>query len=223
MRSVFLVLLLAVGCGGNQADDLTVFSASSLTDVAPLLLAQANQTGTLVFGGSNHLAAQIADGAPADVLLTADLSLLDLDTATYQTVTFAQNHLVLAVPAGNPAHLTGPQDLVRHELAIAICAQEVPCGQATMNLGYPMAADTLEPSVRSVVSRLVLGEVDLGVVYATDVQAEAKIETLWPTEPACPCVTYHAVAFTQQGVVFVNALGQENAQTLLASYGFTQP
>jgi molybdate transport system substrate-binding protein len=223
MRNIFLLFLLVAGCGSNQSDALTVFSASSLTDVAPALLAQSDQAGTLVFGGSNHLAVQIADGAPADVLLTADLSLLSLDAETHHALAFAQNHLVLAVPIGNPSHLTGPKDLARPELAIAICAKEVPCGKATLDLNYPIAVDTYETSVRSVATKLAMGEVDLGVVYATDTQAQPSIETLWPLEATCPCVTYHAIALTEQGVPFVKSLGKEKAQALLASYGFSQP
>ena len=76
---------------------------------------------------------------------------------------------------GSEKNISGTMDLSRTDLSIAVCAQEVPCGKAAESLGVSIAADTYEPSVRAVMSRLTLGEVDLGVVYATDVISEPKL------------------------------------------------
>jgi molybdate transport system substrate-binding protein len=217
--------LLVAGCGTSEGDerDLTVFAASSLTDVLPELNdayeAQTGSAVTLVFGGSNHLAAQLRDGAPADAFLTADLDLFPDGTTGLR---FASNRLVLAVPAGNPAGISGPDALADERLRVAVCAVEVPCGRATRALGIPLAPDTEETSVRAVLSRVSLGEADVGVVYATDAASEPGVEVVWPDAPSCPCVEYHAVPLTPAGDRFVAFLASETAVGILRNNGFSE-
>ena len=216
------LLLPAMACSdGPGGDDLTVFAASSLTDVLPeLVSAYEVETGTgasLVFGGSNHLAAQVRDGAPADAFLTADMELLPHGTTG---IRFASNHLVLAVPAGNPAGITGPEALADERLRVAVCAAEVPCGRATRSLGLALAPDTEEPSVRAVLSRLSLGEADVGVVYATDVRVANGIEGVSGSDLPFAGVEYRAAAFTQAGRRFADFLGSDAAIEILIRHGF---
>ncbi|MBC8365006.1 MAG: molybdate ABC transporter substrate-binding protein [Actinobacteria bacterium] len=218
-------LTLITGCGG--APDLTVLAASSLTDVLPeLTRAYESETGqgvSLVFGGSNHLAAQLHDGAPADVFLTADTELVPEGV---NGVRIAANHLVLAVPSGNPGGVFGPEALVDAELRVAVCAAEVPCGAATLTLGLTLgltlAPDTEEPSVRAVASRLALGEADVGVVYATDVLAVDGIEPVAGVDLASAGVEYLAVALTPTGAPFVAFLASNPALATLRNHGFSE-
>ena len=221
--SALLTSLLA--CSGSDTDNLTVFAASSLTDVLPdLAEAFEEQTGTTitaVFGGSNHLAAQLRDGAPADTFLTADARFLGTKGLTGQSISFATNHLVVAVPSGNPAGLASVADLARSELRVVVCAESVPCGAATSHMRIRIEADSREPSVRAVLSRLSLGEADVGIVYASDVLAVPQVEEAWPQPRACPCIAYVGVAITDSATPFIKFMGSSAAAEILSAHGFS--
>jgi len=179
-----------------------------------------------VLGGSNHLAAQLRDGAPADAFLTADVDLLDgllSDPAPADLVRgFAYNHMVVAMPSDGPGW--NPGDLHNRDLVLVVCARGVPCGDATWARFGDLPVDSLEPSARAVVTRLDLGEADLGIVYATDVAARPGLVQAWPHDPACPCVAYAAAALTDRGRSFLAFLDTPAARDVLAGYGFvTEP
>ena len=223
------VALLAGNCSSGDDDErLTVFVASSLADVLGDLGDAWKSSGGSelleVVGGSNHLAAQLRDGAPADVFLTADAALLDglsPDRAPIAVLNrLATNHLVVAVPAGDPAGIRSPADLQRTDAILVACASGVPCGDATIARYGDLPIDSYEPSVRAVVARLTLGEADLGIVYATDVAAEPRITAAWNEPPACPCITYAAAAMTDRGSEFLEFLETTTAQGVLAAHGF---
>jgi molybdate transport system substrate-binding protein len=162
---------------------LTVFAAASLTETFDRLVEEFEQRHPSVevvinYGGSAALAQQIVAGAPADVFAAANdatmQTVVDAEVAR-APVTFATNSLQLVVPAGNPAAVTGLDDLARDELAVALCDPVVPCGAATQTLlaaqrvvGSP---DTLEEDVKAVLTKVLLGEADAGLVYLTDVRA----------------------------------------------------
>jgi molybdate transport system substrate-binding protein len=168
----------------SLAGTLVVQAASSLTGsmdevAADFEAAHPGIAVTVSYGGSSTLAQQIVQGAPADVFASAS-------TATMQTVVdagetaadprvFARNALEIAVPPGNPGHVTGLADFADATRTLALCAPEVPCGaaaaQAFATAGVTPRPDSLEQDVRAALTRVELGEVDAAVVYATDVQA----------------------------------------------------
>ena len=226
LLAIALTVALTGGCGSND-EQLTVFAASSLAEVLPDLAGAYRQAGgpevVEVVGGSNHLAAQLRDGAPADAFVTADAALLAGLAILGPPIPVGDNHMVVAVPADNPGGVTGPDDLRRDDLRLAVCATGVPCGDATAARFGDLPADTEEPSVRAVLSRLVLGEADLGVVYATDLAAEMKVVAPWTQESVCPCVVYTAVALSDRGVDFVEFLASQTAQAILTNHGFSTP
>jgi len=162
---------------------VTVFAASSLTDVFDTLAAQFENahpgvTVVINYGGSSGLASQLVAGAPADVFAAASQTTMTtvvdagLIAATAPAV-FASNTLEIAVPAGNPAKVTSLRDFAATPLRIALCAPEVPCGaiatKAFAAAGITPAPDTLEQDVKSVLTKVALGEVDAGLVYRTDI------------------------------------------------------
>ena len=226
LLAMALTVASTSGCGSDD-ERLTVFAASSLADVLPDLAGAHRQAGgpdvVEVLGGSNHLAAQLRDGAPADAFVTADAALLAGLTTVGPPIPVASNYMVVAVPADNPGGVTGPPDLTRDDLRLAVCAAGVPCGDATAARFGDLPADTEEPSVRAVLSRLVLGEADLGVVYATDLAAKVKVIAPWTQESVCPCVVYAVVALSDRGVGFVEFLASPAAQAILADHGFSTP
>jgi molybdate transport system substrate-binding protein len=187
---VVLVALVLTACGtssGEQAPPartLTVSAAASLTDVYAQLAPQFEQAnpGTAVrfnVGGSDTLAQQIVQGAPADVLATA--STRTMQTAQQagrieaQPVTYATNRLQIAVRPGNPKGISGLASLVGPQVTESVCAPAVPCGAAT-EAAERAAGVTLDPvseeqDVRSVLQRVQTRSVDAGLVYVTDVRA----------------------------------------------------
>jgi molybdate transport system substrate-binding protein len=162
---------------------LTVSAASSLTDVFTQLGNQfmAANPGLKIafnFGSSSDLAEQIVQGAPVDVFASASDStmqtVVDAGDASNPT-TFASNWLEIATPPSNPAHVRSLADLAMSSVSVAICTPDAPCGAATRTLfdnnHLTVTPVTLEPDVRSVLTKVTSDEVDAGVVYITDVQA----------------------------------------------------
>lgn len=187
--TAFLVVPLAA-CGddsGNAGDGdttLTVFAAASLTKTFEELerTFEAEHDGVdvrLSFGGSSDLVAQITDGAEADVFASADTKnmdrLVDADLAAGDPAEFATNTLVIAVPSGNPAGIEDLTDFGDEDLDIVVCAPEVPCGNASLEVaeaaGVTLAPDSEEQSVTDVLGKVESGEADAGLVYVTDVTA----------------------------------------------------
>lgn len=177
--------------GGTDTQAVTVLAAASLTDVfADLDEVTPALKGTFSFGSSTTLAEQAAQGAPGDVLATADQTAMDLavekKAVTATPVTFASNRLVLVVPATNPADISSLADLAGTQWVR--CADDVPCGRlATKVLGTPENARalgaatpvSLEPDVRGVLAKVTSGEADAGLVYATDAtEAGASVKVI---------------------------------------------
>ncbi|MCV2393857.1 molybdate ABC transporter substrate-binding protein [Actinotalea sp. M2MS4P-6] len=163
----------------EDGGELTVLAAASLTDVFAEIgdafeAANPGVTVSFSFAGSAVLAQQVIAGAPADVLATASTATMDTAAAmTGPPEVFTTNTLEIAVPAGNPGGVTGLADLADPGLTVALCAEEVPCGAAAAAVlagaGVTAAPDTYEQDVRAVLTKVILGEVDAGLVYRTDV------------------------------------------------------
>ncbi|HWF74052.1 MAG TPA: molybdate ABC transporter substrate-binding protein [Solirubrobacteraceae bacterium] len=156
----------------------TVLAAASLTKVFPLIDSKARFT----FGGSGALAAEIEQGAPADVYAAAsptDPAMLYAKGLIAKPVPFATNTLVLIVPKNNPAHIASVNDITKKGVKIVICNATVPCGDyartAFANLGITSAAMknvvSQATDVTQVVADVASGAADAGFVYITDADA----------------------------------------------------
>ncbi len=176
----------ALGCGGSAREEVTVFAASSLVDVfeeiAVAYESQHPDVDVVVSpGGSSSLAAQIENGAPADVFAAADVRsmerVLGAVAVAEQPQVFAVNRLAIAVEAGNPLGIAGLGDLVDDRLVVVLAAAEVPAGgyanEILTRAGVDVQVDSSEQSVRAVATKIALGEADVGLVYRTDVLASA--------------------------------------------------
>ena len=178
---VALVVVPAGGAASAARPQLTVYAAASLTNVFPAIDSYEKYS----FGGSNALAAQITQGAPADVFASANMS---LPTGLFQSrlcskpVVFTRNKLVIVVPKSNPAHIRNAYDLTRSGVKIDIAAKGVPVGGYTlqvlqnMNLTSAVMKNVVsqETDVREVLAKVALGEADAGFVYSTDARTVAK-------------------------------------------------
>jgi molybdate transport system substrate-binding protein len=199
--------LALAGCGGASGDgeSAVVFSAASLAAVA----AAVDPGATVVAGGSNDLAAQIRDGARADVFLSASAApLRELRSAglVRAPVPIASNRLVVVVPRANPAEIMTLADLTRPGTKLVLGAAGVPVGDyAREALTAAGAGDalanvvSLEDDVKGVVGKVVLGEADAGVVYATDVRAAGdRVAVVAVPAAVQPEIRYFAAA-TESG------------------------
>lgn len=188
-------LLLLAGCASPRpapvdsgSDTVTgavvVFAAASLTEAFTALgddfeAEHPDASITFNFGSSAALAQQIAAGAPADVFAAANQAAMAVVSEAGQMdgepAVLARNSLRIAVPAGNPAGVTGLADFARRDLTVALCAPEVPCGVLSARVfeaaGITPAPDTLEQDVKAALVKVERDEVDCALVYRTDVAA----------------------------------------------------
>ncbi len=221
---------------------ITVFAASSLTEsfgtIADAFMAEHPAVDVVLsFAGSSGSAAQIVAGAPADVFASAsDATMLTVTQPGFaegEAVTFATNTLEIAVPPGNPGAVTGLRDLTDPDRAIAICAVEVPCGEAAQAVfeaaGLVASPDTLEQDVRAVLTKVELGEVDAGLVYRTDVLAAgADVEGIEFSEAAAAVGAYQIVPLSESNnsataSAFVAYVLSPAGQSVLMDAGFDAP
>ncbi len=193
------VAALLAGCGGGDDAGPVVFAASSLRDIAPAI----DPDATVVLGGSNDLAAQIRDGADADVFLSASaapLEQLRAEGLVRTPVAFASNRLVVVVPADNPSGTTALVDLTRAGIKLVLGAEGVPVGdyarEALTAAGLEEALAqvvSLEDDVKGVLGKVALGEADAGIVYATDVEAAGDDVRSFPVPARFqPKIAYYA-------------------------------
>lgn len=183
-----------------EARELVVFAAASLTDAFGEIgtLFESQHPGTTVtfnFAGSNQLAQQIGQGAPADLFASANKTQMDVAVDSTRIVTgtqqtFVRNRLVVITPADNPGGISSLQDLTTPGLKIVFAAEAVPVGQYSIQFLDNAAADSAftpdykagvlanvvsyEENVRAVLSKVQLGEADVGIVYSSDVSPESR-------------------------------------------------
>ena len=220
----------------DDARELNVFAAASLTEAFTRLGGQytAAHPGvkvTLDFAGSNDLVTQLRQGAPADVLATADTTNMDKAAGlTGQPLAFAANKLVIAVEPGDPKHITGLADLARKDLKVVLAAPEVPAGKYAAEIltgaGATVQPVSLEVSVKGVVTKVSLGEADAGIVYVTDIDAaQGKVEGVAIPDDQNVIATYPIATLDEatsqdDAQAFVDLVLSAQGQKVLAEYGF---
>lgn len=229
---VAVVLPGATGAGGN----FTVYAAGSLTQVFPQISAHPRYS----FAGSDQLALQIRQGAPADVYASASpkyTQLLYQDGLVDKPVTFARNRLIVIVPKSNPADIHSVYDLRRNGVKVVIGDQGVPIGSYTRQL-----LDTLgikdavlhnvvsqETDVKGIVSKVALGEADAGFVYRTDAKpVSARVEKIFLPTWAQPPIRYQiaivkSTARQVEARSFIRKVLSKRGRLLLRRAGFGLP
>jgi len=268
LRLSFAMSLIVLGCtpvaapaqnasaaepATTAATTLNVFAAASLTDAfgeigENFAAAHAGAEVVFNFAGSNQLATQITEGAPADVFASANRAQMNVVIESGRIITgtprtFVRNRLVVVTPSDNPAGLTGLQDLATPGLKLIFAAKEVPVGQYSLDFLDKAEADgslgtgykdavianlvSYEENVRAVLTKVTLGEADAGVVYTSDVAANAEGEViqLEIPDPLNTVASYPIavlsdspnLALAQQFMDYVLA---PEGQQVLVKYGF---
>jgi len=210
---------------------LTVYAAASLTHAFPKI-APARYS----FGGSNALAAQIKQGAPADVFASANMTLpqqLHDARLCSKPVVFTRNTLVLIVPRANPASIQSVYDLRKHGVKLVIAAPGVPVGRYTLQVlrnlnlsGVLSNVVSRETDVREVLAKVALGEADAGFVYSTDARTvPGKVRVLKVPAWAQPKVRYGICVVSSSGnkpaaAAFIKKVLGKAGQRILLKNGF---
>ena len=228
---------LALGATGTAAAQSppTVFAAASLTETFPKI----DRSARFNFAGSNALAFQIRQGAPADVFASASPNFTqELYRAglVERPRTFVFNRLVLIVPRSNPANIRRVYDLRRSGIKLVVAGERVPVGAYTRtvlrNLGLSSAMRNVvsqEPDVKGVVGKVATGEADAGFVYLTDARAAAsQVRQVAIPTFAQPKVRYEiAVVRASRNKAaaraFVNRTLAAPGRRILAGAGFRLP
>ncbi len=234
---VILCLPAAALAGRNDRassrTELTVFAASSLTDVFPKIAPGERYS----FAGSNTLAAQIRQGAPADVFASANTKLpvaLHAAGLCSRPVVFTRNALVVVVPKRNPAGIHSVFDLARRGVKLDVAAPGVPVGDytlqvlATLHLAKKVLANVVsrETNVREVLAKVALGEADAGFVYSTDARTVlGRVGAIKLPSRARPGIRYGMCVVTASthradGRAFVRRVLGKAGQARLVAAGF---
>ncbi|GAB78397.1 molybdate transport system substrate-binding protein [Austwickia chelonae] len=216
---------------------VTVFAAASLKGAfTEIAREHPDLKVTFNYDGSNSLVDQLAGGARADVLATADTK--NMDKAQEKKVTagdpkvFAGNILVLITPKDDPGQITG-LDASLTGKKLVTCAAGVPCGNATRtlaeNLGLTLQPVSEETKVTDVRGKVESGEADAGIVYATDAKASGdKVRTI-AVPGSDKVVNRYPITLVKDadhegtGKAFIAAVLSDKGRQILARHGFTTP
>ncbi len=225
--------------------ELVIAAAASLTDVTAEIktLYEAENPGvtlTFTYGASGALQTQIEEGAPVDVFISAaqkqmdalaDESLIVPETR----VNLLENKVVLIVPAGSESAITSFDDLALDTVTTVAMGDpaSVPAGQyAEEVLTSLNIKDTVEAKanfgtdVRQVLTWVENGEVDCGIVYATDAATTDKVTIICeaPAESVkaiiYPAAVLAASTYPDESAAFIAFLSSDECAALFAEYGF---
>jgi molybdate transport system substrate-binding protein len=261
--TLFVVLLLIVsGCGTGSSGStatatpspvtLKVFAAASLKGAFTKMGTQftalhSNVAFSFNFAGSDALAAQINQGAPADVFASANNKQMSvavtggqIDSTSIQV--FAHNRLVVVIPTSNPGNIHTLQDLAKPGVKVVLAASTVPAGQYAVQFLTQASADpsfgssykanvlknvkSYQTDVTSVLTQVALGQADAGIVYTTDAATQPTTLTtiaipdtlnVIATYPIAPVKSSKAASTAQQFIAYVVS---SDGQSVMASFGF---
>lgn len=238
MRAIQRIWVLACFiCAATSAQaELTVFAAASLRGALDEVHQTYEKPVVASYASSAALARQIAQGAPADVFISANTQWMDYlsdqdDVQSETVVTLLGNQLVLVSHAENSTFQLNdlPAALENTKLAMGF-VNAVPAGiyskQALSTLGLwsdvqPHVVQT--DNVRAALALVALAEVDFALVYATDALAEPTVKVLAhiPNETH-DAIRYPAaqVSSDAEAAAYLTYLQSPEAQTIFARHGF---
>lgn len=227
-------------CGSSTAADkpvrasggqsITVFAAASLkkaftAEGKAFEAAHPGDTVRFSFAGSQALVAQLQQGAPADVLATADLATITSVRSKLASdpQVLAHNQLALLVAKGNPGKVTTLADLAKPGVKVVLAGPTVPAGKAANKAlaaaGVTVKPVSLEDAVTGVVSKVRLGEADAGIAYVSDLNGSDVQGTPLPNTTTTLGVA-PVTGGKSEGATFVQFLLSAPGQAILTAARF---
>jgi molybdate transport system substrate-binding protein len=251
--ALFAVLVLTMSAGFAQPPkELTVFTAASLTgafgEIGQMF---ENETGINVafnFDGSQALRTQLEHGAYADVFASANMRQMNAvkDEGLMNNssiIIFTRNKLSIIVPKDNPAKIMNLSDLAMPGIKIIMGTKDVPVGDYALQIIDKLGNDSAygpdyetkvlanvvsqETNVNYVVTKVALGEVDVGFAYVSDITEDlaSKVDRIAiPDE-------YNIIAEYPMGILleskypaesqeFMNLVMSDKGKAVMEKYGF---
>jgi molybdate transport system substrate-binding protein len=246
-RWLLALVLLGSPAAASNKPPATVFAAASLSDVFQEAARQVTKRSGFEyrfhFAGSQQLAAQLEEGAPADLFASADDRWMgyasEHNLIDGSAKSFARNRLVVITPVSNPGRVDKLEDLARSGVKVLIATEAVPAGRYARQVlarlsngsdyGRRVLANVVsqEDNVKSIVTKVQIGEADAGFVYVTDVSSamRGRVRAISIPESTNVIADYPiAVPRDAQNLeaakAFIDYLLSTDGQALLARYGF---
>ena len=251
--ALIAALALASSAGlGQEPEELTVFTAASLTgafgEIGQLYENETGMSMAFNFDGSQALRTQIENGAYADIFASANKkqmnALRDRGLINNSSmVVFTKNRISLIIPRENPAEVSNLSDLARPGLKIVMGTKDVPVGDYALQIIDTLGNDSAygsdykaavlanvisqETNVNYVVTKVALGEADVGFAYVSDITEDMadkvnKIDI--PDEfnviAEYPMAIMQESKYPAQSQEFVNLVRSERGKAVLERYGF---
>lgn len=241
--------------GNPGTKSLTIFAAASLAEAMSEIGEEfeALYPGIEVavnFAGSQQLAQQLSQGALADVYASADKEQMENviqvgRVNAESTQVFTHNRLAVVIPADNPGNVREFKDLAKPGLHLLLADEAVPVGRYSQEmldraseqagLGEEFKERVLknvvsyEENVRAVLTKIVLGEADAGIVYKSDFFGadQGEIKMIQIPEALNITASYYVAPLSDSmnfdySSDFVHFLLSPNAQEILEGFGFSQ-
>ena len=256
-KHVFVALIAALALASSaglavEPKELTVFTAASLTgafgEIGQLYKNETNIEVAFNFDGSQALRTQIDNGAYADVFASANKKQMDAVKNgglmnNSSIVIFTKNKLALIVPKDNPADIGNLSDLAKPGLKIVMGTKDVPVGDYALQIISRLGNDSAygpdyetkvlanvisqETNVNYVVTKVALGEADVGFAYVSDITEDlaSKVDKIdIPDE-------YNVLAEYLMGILlesrypsesqeFMDMVMSDEGKAVLEKYGF---
>jgi len=248
------MILVSSAAFAEEPKELTVFTAASLTGAfGEIGQVYENETGLSVafnFDGSQALRTQLENGAYADVFASANKKQMNAIMNeglmnNSSIIIFAKNKLSLIIPKDNPAKIGNISDLAKPGLKIIMGTKDVPVGDYALQIISKLGNDSAygsdfktkvianvisqETNVNYVVTKVALGEADVGFAYVSDVSEDlaSKLNKVdIPNEyniiAEYPIGVLKDTKYPLQSQDFIDFVTSDQGKAILEKYGFSE-
>ena len=249
---VFIIALTAFSAVAEEQKELTVFTAASLTgaftEIGGVFENETDMTVAFNFDGSQALRTQIENGAYADVYASANKKQMNAvkDAGLINNssmIIFTKNKISLIIPKENPAKINNLSDLARPGIKIVMGTEDVPVGDYALQIISKLGNDSAygpdykakvleniisqETNVNYVVTKVALGEADVGFAYVSDITEDmaSKVDKIdIPDEfnvvGEYPIAVMKESKYPAESQEFVNFVVSDEGKAILEKYGF---